>query len=390
MRTFFNDFLTLLSFYNIGRGFASTEIGIVCEQNCQTKLSRYNSSEAQDFICEQNCRKKSSEFSFLLYHYMVKYGKKKKGMENKMKAIYQFWITNHVFLYVIGGLALLGCLSKIILAVHYQRSIKGVRLRKGKNKLFKRINLEIGQVNNVEDNVVHNVDNFVDKCVYYDKIGKVRLYFFEETGRIMLITYGILLTAVAFCGYLYREDFNNLLTLLTSGILGILLVFFMDAVLCVRRKKQFFRCILKEYCEEELHISGKQEENIMVEEMEGEKEKILSGQEEELVKKVEEWKEREPVLRDTDVISEALNRQMSELVEEGAASREKEKEQEQFEKTWDLKEIIAATQEKMKEQERIKEQEGQVRKKQEKEQIPQINLSERDEKIIMDILREYL
>lgn len=229
-----------------------------------------------------------------------------------MKEIYQFWITNHVFLYCIAGLAFLGCISRLMLSVHYQRSIKGIRLRKGKNRLLKRIKLEIGQVNNVEEDVVHNVDNFVDKCVYYDKIGKVRLYFFEEMGRMLLITYGILLTAVAFCGYLYRENINNLLTLLTSSVLGILLVYFLDSVLCVRRKKIFFRCILKEYCEEELHISGKRED---VRHMEEKKEKIMSGQEEALARKVEEWKEREPSLRDTDVISDALKRQMSELVE---------------------------------------------------------------------------
>ena len=327
-----------------------------------------------------------------------------------MKEIYQFWITNHVFLYCIAGLALLGCISRLMLSVHYQRSIKGIRLRKGKSRLLKRINLEIGQVNNVEEDVVHNVDNFVDKCVYYDKIGKVRLYFFEEMGRMLLITYGILLTAVAFCGYLYREDFNNLLTLLTSSVLGILLVYFLDSVLCVRRKKNFFRCILKEYCEEELHISGKREE---VRHMEEKKEKIMSGQEEALARKVEEWKEREPSLRDTDVISDALKRQMSELVEGEAMKRGvtemgamekraaenggmKERatepnaaenggfEKDPLDKTWDLKEVIAAT------QERIKEQEGQAKKKKKKEPVPGINLSERDEKIIMDILREYL
>lgn len=324
---------------------------------------------------------------------MLKYGKKKKGMENQMKEIYQFWITNHVFFYCIAGLALLACFCRMVLAIHYQRSIQGIRLRKGKNKLLKRVNLEIGQVNNVEDAFVNNVDNFVDKCVYYDKIGKVRLYFFEETGRMLLITYGILLTAVAYCGYLYREDFNNLLTLLTSSVMGILLVYFLDSVLCVRRKKKYFRCILKEYCEGELHISRKRDETISVsKEKEEAEERILSGQEEELARKVEEWKEREPGLRDTDVISEALKRQMSDLVEESEENKTTENRkaeedsliEEDSEKTWDLKEVIAATQEKR------KKQEGEAKKKKEKEQVPKINLSERDEKIIMDILREYL
>ena len=169
--------------------------------------------------------------------------------------------------------------------------------------------------------------------------------------------------------------------------------------------------------------------------MEEKKEKIMSGQEEALARKVEEWKEREPSLRDTDVISDALKRQMSELVEgealnvrnagmeaetmkrgvtegetvnvrnaemeamekraaengdmkeramEPKASENGDFEKDPLDKTWDLKEVIAATKDK------IKEQEGQAKKKKEKEPVPGINLSERDEKIIMDILREYL
>lgn len=389
-------------------------------------------------------------------------------MVKEMKQVYQFWMTNQLFVYALLTMAGIGVVARLLLWGHYVRNVVGIQKisygempseQSVKPKLLKRMLRDVDNVNNIDNQNVDNVDNFVDKLDYYDKVGGLSVFFLGKLCRIMLITCGSLLVTVGICGYLYQEDIDKLLTIFLWGLLSITSMMLAEQIFNIKHHRQFLLgkihsyyrtyqqiCqmdrLVKERIEEEVSKSrqmqkqmdkhyekktGSQKlESQQKQNQQGQSQRIQNQQvqkqqiqnqrlhNKELINQPPKSLPEQSQVDEMKIISDALHEQVKDLIQENSGTKSVDLYSENCTKrlqledvqeralksssaemgdTWNLEDVLAATKERIrKERNRTsQDQTGmETEQKPEPARNPENILRPEDEKVIMDILREYI
>ena len=91
----------------------------------------------------------------------------------------QEWFANRIFTYIVLGMFAAGVLVKFLISIRYHVLIRASkRMGTSKNKLMRVLRLKFETCYKIKLGV-NNVDTFVDKYVYRDRICGLRLYTWE-------------------------------------------------------------------------------------------------------------------------------------------------------------------------------------------------------------------
>ncbi len=163
-----------------------------------------------------------------------------------------YMYEHNIIIYAMFVLFGLGLLLKIILAILYHQLIKASKeMAVSENKLMKQIRLRFDTCYKIKLGV-HNVDSFVDKYVYTHKYCGISLYTLENlSGQITMIC--LLFTLFGgMAAFLLECGQDVILSTLTVGSSTVLLLIACDMLLSLSAKQKLLRVHMKDYLENNL------------------------------------------------------------------------------------------------------------------------------------------
>lgn len=285
-----------------------------------------------------------------------------------------------ILLYVMAGLCGFGIILKIMIALVYHGLIKASdQMGTSKNKLMKLMRLKFEACYKLKIGV-NNVDTFVDKYVYKHKFCGISLYAWENfSGQFMILCTGIsIIGGILAIMYGYPRD--TIFFIFLGGLSAISLLAFFESVLNSRTKKNIVKVNIKDYLEN--FLKARLENEYFNQEMVQEYRNEYFTQKEEKL----ESEEKESLKDNTKNISSEEEEDMKIL-------------KESLFKNYPVKETAATTrkEEKIrknkKDEQKISEMINKVqpeRQRETKKDKKNYEMSEKEEKIIEDILKEYL
>lgn len=190
-----------------------------------------------------------------------------------------YMYEHNIIIYAMFVLFGLGLLLKIMQAVTYYQLIKASEeMATSENRLMKQIRLRFDTCYKIKIGV-HNVDSFVDKYVYSYKIGGVSLYTLENlSGQITMI--GLLLALFGgMAAYLLDCGQEVILSTLTIGSSTVLLLIAFDMLFSLSAKQKLLRVHMKDYLENNLKAKL-ENEYFLPEEMEAYRHSYFEAEEE--------------------------------------------------------------------------------------------------------------
>lgn len=293
----------------------------------------------------------------------------------------QEMLTNHVVMYttlVLGGI---GIITKFLLGMKYSILLKHTsRIGNEKTEWIELLKKKFELCHKLEMNV-HNVDKFVDKYVYRQKFCGIFLYTWENIcGKLCVLSGALSVISVVLA--LYIKCGQAVITeYITAGIFSITLLITFSILANVSKKKDTIHLLLCEYLENVygVRLKAEKENPELFKQYKAEMKKLEDAGKKKKVKKVKSKKDSQ---------REEIERMKQELVAELKQERlENEKkrllEKQQEEKRKEAKEAVESKEEVKAAQKEEKPKEKQLEKKVKTEK-------EDNEKILQDILREYL
>lgn len=320
--------------------------------------------------------------------------------------------NQYIFLYVMVGIFILGVCTRLIVDNSFRSLLKSSRhMELGKNKVLR--TMEDTFLNCYQLQVgVHNVDSFVDKHVYSLKKCGISLYTWESIcGQLYLYT-GLVTVVSVVLGIINECEINKILYHGMAGVVMVLMLIIMEKAANLTEKRNMFKANVKDYFENYLAVvcEGKQVNEDILEEYQA---VYLNKKEAAPVEKVKKNKK----LKSKKVLKrEEMERIKMELAKE--LKEERKRAQSKYQKELSLKEEKTVEEEKtVKEQEdagmqelieslKILEQgrqanlaatesvedskEAENKKSVNTKPVKTLQLSESQEKLVRDILKEYL
>ncbi len=266
----------------------------------------------------------------------------------------------NILIYAMIGMCGLGIFIKWIVSLAYKRLIKASdQMGSSKNKLMKLMRLKFETCYKLKIGV-NNVDVFVDKYVYKHRFCGILLYTWENfSGQLLLIC---MLTGSlgAVLGLIYECGQTTVLSTFFTGIFTSALLITFENLLNLNMKKNVVRVNIKDYLENYLKVRLEKEYF---------NPELLAEYRNEYF--VPEVNPTNPV---EEILDKAVDKEDTET-EKVELSREEAKIQEVVES------LTAAVTEKVLESKP---------KKQSKRNNKEYQLNKKEERIIQDILKEYL
>jgi hypothetical protein len=259
----------------------------------------------------------------------------------------------NILIYVILGLCALSLLIKMLVSFAYKRLMKSSsQMNTSKNKLMKLIRLKFETCYKLKIGV-NNVDAFVDKYVYKYRFCGILLYTWENLSGQLLILCLLTGTVGSVFGLIYDCGKVAILSTFFTGIFTAALLITFENMLNLNVKKNIIRVNIKDYLEN--YLKAKLENEFLTPEL------------------LEQYRNEYFTTKNPD-------KELKDMEQEKTVSMETGENEE------DMRELVesltAAVNEKME-----KEIES---KKAMKKNTKQYQINKKDEKIIEEVLREYL
>lgn len=171
----------------------------------------------------------------------------------------QEFYNNHVFLYVMGGLCVLGVLIQLLLLVIYNKLIAASEnMTNPKKNWLKNMKLRFESSYHLQLGV-NDVDTYVDKYVSKIKCGGLLLSTWENLSGQMI---GLCLMTGSFAGVLgivYQCGQDIVLFTFFAGAWGAIIVNIVDNIVNISAHRQMLRFNLIDYFENNLKVRMEQE-----------------------------------------------------------------------------------------------------------------------------------
>lgn len=161
----------------------------------------------------------------------------------------QEWFANRIFTYIVLGIFTAGVLVKLFISIRYHVLIRASkRMGTSKNKLMRVLRLKFETCYKIKLGV-NNVDTFVDKYVYRDRICGLRLYTWEMLSGEFDILCGLSAAIFALVGSFYKCGQDEILFTLSVGIAGSAILLAVDYFMNMKMKHAILRTNIKDYLE---------------------------------------------------------------------------------------------------------------------------------------------
>lgn len=190
-----------------------------------------------------------------------------------------YMYEHNIIIYAMFALFGLGLLLKIVQAAVYQKLIKASEeMATSENRLMKQIRLRFDTCYKIKIGV-HNVDSFVDKHVYSYKVGGISLYTLENLcGQVAMI--GLLFALFGGLGaFLLDCGKDVVLSTVITGSSTVLLLIAFDMLFSISAKQRLLRVHMKDYLENTLKAKL-ENEYFLPEEMEAYRHSYFENEEE--------------------------------------------------------------------------------------------------------------
>lgn len=274
----------------------------------------------------------------------------------------------NIFIYVIVGFCGLGILVKGMVAFIYGSLIRAsYHMGNSQNKLMKLIRLKFETCYKIKIGV-NNVDTFVDKYVYRHRFCGILLYTWENLSGQFLILCLLSGSVASVLGLAYECGRREILSTFFAGLFTSALLISFDYLINLYIKRRVLKTNIKEYLENFLKARLENEEF---------KPELLEQYRKEYFDQTKQKKDKVS----SRVIQNSISKDYKELKEESAVSQvDKEIKEPEEEEGVELVEIIDLGN-------NPKKSKG-VKKV--KRDLSSLEISKKEEKIIEDILKEYL
>lgn len=159
------------------------------------------------------------------------------------------WFENNYFIYIIGGICILGVLIRFILSMKYRHLIRASkRMGTSKNKLMRVLRLKFETCYKLKIGV-NNVDTFVDKYVYRHRFCGLYLYTWETISGEFIVVSVLSASVFSVLGLIYKCGQNDILYTFASGILSAIVLIGYDFFINLRMKRKVLKVNIKDYLE---------------------------------------------------------------------------------------------------------------------------------------------
>ncbi len=294
----------------------------------------------------------------------------------------QEWFDSNIFTYIVLGIFGAGFLVKCLISLKYRSLIRASkRMGTSKNKLMRVLRLKFETSYKIKLGV-NNVDTFVDKYVYRQRLLGIRLYTWETISGEFVILSTLLASVFALLGVFYECGRNQILSTLVVGIMGSAVLIAVDFFANIRMKRTILRTNIKDYLENFLKARLENEE-FSPELLEQYKKEYFDMKKEKPVKmsrKERKRLEKEEKKRKETVAVENSKAKKKEKAEGDAGIKRREA------KKKELKELIAADKQKQRLLEEEKENKNvstkEVSRDKENPVIEEIAVSRHEDKVL--------
>ncbi|WP_455714788.1 hypothetical protein [Anaerosporobacter sp.] len=166
---------------------------------------------------------------------------------------------NYIFIYGMAGLCVLGTLLKIMVSRTYKRLIKASdNMGSTNHKLMKLMKMKFEAYYKLKIGV-NNVDSFVDKYVYRHRICGIHLYTWENIGGQLLILCLLAGTVGSVLGLAYDCGKNDILVTFFTGVFTSSLLIVVESFINLGAKKSILKANITDYLENFLKVRLEQE-----------------------------------------------------------------------------------------------------------------------------------
>ncbi|WP_310602488.1 hypothetical protein [Anaerosporobacter sp.] len=166
---------------------------------------------------------------------------------------------NYIFIYGMAGLCVLGTILKIVVSRTYKRLIKASdNMGSTKHKLMKLMKMKFEACYKLKIGV-NNVDSFVDKYVYKHKVCGIFLYTWENIGGQLLILCLLAGTVGSVLGLAYNCGKNDILITFFTGVFTSSLLIVVESFINLGAKKSILKANITDYLENFLKVRLEQE-----------------------------------------------------------------------------------------------------------------------------------
>lgn len=263
----------------------------------------------------------------------------------------------HILIYAMLGMCGLGIVSKWFVSMSYKRLIKASdQMGNSKNKLMKLMRLKFETCYKLKIGV-NNVDVFVDKYVYKHKFCGILLYTWENFSGQLLLLCMLTGSLGAVLGLIYECGQTVILSTFFAGLLTSALLVTFENLMNLNMKKNVIRVNIKDYLENYLKVRL-EKEYFNPEQLEDYRKEYFM-EEAEVIQSKNIKKEKDKIIQEEDIQEIAEEAKIQEVVQS----------------------LTAATTDKVTEEKP---------KKQVKRNGKAYQLNKKEEKIIQEILKEYL
>lgn len=286
----------------------------------------------------------------------------------------------NIFTYVFLGIFSFGFMIRFLVACTYKSLIKNSkRMGTTNNKLMKTVRIKFETCYKLQLGV-NNVDIFVDKYVFRHKVCGIYLYSWETFSGLISIVEVLSASIIALLGIYYKCGQTRILSTFAFGIGSALMLITLDYIINIRTKKKILKTNMKDYLLNYLKV--KMEHPSVCTEVMEQYRKTCTEQTNRTSKKGnskidipmvdEESAATKIALTDPVARREAKKNELRKMIEE-----DKKERTEQIEQT----KIADVEKEKKEKKKQIKKEACEDR---------QLHLTNEEEKVIEDILKEYL
>lgn len=161
---------------------------------------------------------------------------------------------NNILLYVITGFCMVGILGKVMLAIAYSKLIKASdQMSNSEHKLMKLMRLKFETCYKLKIGV-HNIDTFIDKYIYKYRFCGILLHTWENISGVLAAMCMLTGTVGGILAAIYQLDRNVILFHLFTGIFTGALLIILDNILNLNTKRKVIRTNIRDYLENFLKI----------------------------------------------------------------------------------------------------------------------------------------
>lgn len=308
----------------------------------------------------------------------------------------QLIFEQYILFYVIAGVFVVGIFSRGIVDISFGKLLKASKqMELGKNKLLR--NMEETYLNCYQLQIsVHNVDSFVDKHVYKLKKCGIFLYTWENIcGQLYL--YSALITIISVVLAITNQcGINMILYYGLAGTVSTLMLIAMEKAANLSERKQVLKANIKDYLENYLAVAC-EGENMEKEVLAQYQAIYLNKEKKEEVekenrKKVKKVKNKRAIKREEiEQLKVELAKELKEERKRSQDRRQNENLEREPEEDTSMNELVETLKAKVLGEESLAATKTVAQKKEiTPTPIKTLQLDSDQEKIVKDILKEYL